>query len=274
MLWIAAGAWLTAVLMTLPAPRSPVATAGEAIQALALVIVAAVSAWTAYRARGLVVFVAIAAVVSFLAEACSIATGFPFGHYTHHTAGPAPLGVPIPVVAGWVVLAWLAWTVARALTRGESGVIETRDRFTTPLVAAFVLGGYDFVLDPVAGTVRGLYSYASPSGQFGVPLTNFLGWLLTGWVICQLFALVERRVLPAQSTTVRAGLLVPCLIWLLSAFVPYASRPYAHDDIVIRGDRRFVTEDIYQASLASALFTMVPLAGLALLRLTRKPAAR
>lgn len=268
-LWGAATVWLIAVAVTALAPHSPVAPAAEGIESLGLVVAAGISAWTSYRWRGLALFAVIAVVVSFASEACSIATGFPFGHYTHHLGGPKPLGVPVAVISGWVVLAWLAWTVARVLTDSASGLVGRGDRFLTPLVGAFVLAGYDFVLDPVAGTVRGLYTYASPSGQFGVPLSNFLGWLLTGWVIFQVFALFENRVLPAQAPATRAHLLVPILIWLLSAFVPYLARPYAHSDIVVRGDRRFVTADIYDASLASGLFVMVPVALVALIRLAR-----
>ncbi len=44
------------------------------------------------------------------------------------------------------------------------------NRFTTPLVASFILTGYDYAFDPIVTTVLGRASYRSPSGYFGVPL--------------------------------------------------------------------------------------------------------
>ncbi|WP_019926616.1 carotenoid biosynthesis protein [Nocardia sp. BMG111209] len=258
----AAGLWLIATAITVPVTRSAVASTAEAVAGLALAVLAATTAWLHYGGRGLATFTVIAAVVSFAAESCSIATGFPFGHYVHHQPGPKLLGVPPSVVVGWVVLAWLAWLLARTVTGADTASEPTR-RYLVPLVAAFIVGGYDFVLDPVAGTVRNLYSYDSPSGLFGVPLSNFFGWLLTSWLIFQIFALVRRG--PATPTRIPRYLVA--IVWLISAAVPYLARTYPHDPTVTRGNRTFVTADIYDGSLAAGLFVMVPIALLALIRL-------
>jgi uncharacterized membrane protein len=81
-------------------------------------------------------------------EAISIATGFPFGSYTHHLPGVKPLGVPLVALAGWIMFSWLAWALARLIMRPVAATaVGGAERFTTPIVATFILGGYDLVYD-------------------------------------------------------------------------------------------------------------------------------
>jgi uncharacterized membrane protein len=71
------------------------------------------------------------------------------------------------------------------------------------------LGGYDQAAYPVAATVHALYSYR-PERLFGVPLVNILGWLLTGWLAMQLFALAEPHLTVRLSLNGKAIGWAPC----------------------------------------------------------------
>lgn len=196
--WILLALNLLAVVVMVVRPS--LATQAGAAQTGLLLLFVILHAWLGYTARGMAAFVVIAGVVAFTLEAISIATGFPFGSYTHHLPGLKPLGVPLVALAGWIMFSWLAWALARLIMRPVASVaIGGAERFTTPIVATFILGGYDLVNDPIGATAHNWYSYDHPTGALGVPLTNYLGWLLTGWVIFQLVALIETRFPDAPS---------------------------------------------------------------------------
>lgn len=209
--WCVVAVWLAATVTAALSTGSPIHDAAEAISGAALAVFVLLHTLTLYKPAGAVAYVAIAVTVAFGLEACSIATGFPFGFYTHYAEGPRALGVPFTVVAAWVILGWVAWILARVI------VGECRSRrlclVATPLVATLVVGGYDLVIDPIGSYVLHMYSYRSPSGVLGVPLNNYAGWLITGWVLFQTFALTERRWRREPSGSTRSVLWMPAVIW-------------------------------------------------------------
>lgn len=255
LVWPTFAIWAIACLAGAALAGSTIGSVAAGVQALFLIILVAIHGSATIGWRGIGTFVAIVAPVTFLLEASSIATGFPFGFYVHHMAGPSLLGVPAVVVTGYVLLGWIAWNVACALIRvsGSSGPF---DRLTMPIVAAFVLAGYDFVVDPINATALHLYSYRHPGGTFGVPLTNFLGWLFTGWVAFQIFSLVE----PRRTGTATTGLslaLLPCLVWVVIAAQYPILLAHAPTGLSVVGDRHYVTVDIYTFAVSASLFAML-----------------
>lgn len=226
------------------------------LQALFLIVFVTVHAISSDGWRNFLVYFGLATGVSFVLEATSIAYGFPFGFYTHHAAGPKPLGVPLHVPLGYVFLGWLAWSLAKLLVRRDASGGNGAQRFTTPIVAALILMGYDFAYDPIGSTARGMWSYRDPSGYFGVPLSNFLGWLLTGWIFYQSYALIERPARQEGASPGRSFWLLPCAIWG-AMFVQYPLlRAGTSGGTSTVGGRTFIIADIYDASIAAGSLTM------------------
>jgi putative membrane protein len=62
-----------------------------------------------------------------------------------------------------------------------------------PVVAAFVMTQWDLLMDAPNSTIAKIWVWHEGRGVFGVPLSNYLGWLLTSWLIFQAFALYLRR---------------------------------------------------------------------------------
>ena len=238
------------------------------LQAFALLLFVVMHAALSNSWRGFCAFFAIAIIVSFAFEASSIATGFPFGSYHHNAPGPKPLGVPMAVPIYYALLGWLAWTLARLIIRRHPWDAAGQNRFTTPIVATFILAGYDFAFDAIGSTVMKMYTYDNPSGYFGVPLSNFLGWLLTGWVFFQLFALVEEQ-FPAMRRVIlqKEFWLMPCLVWGIEALQYPIKHALAPAGTVAVAGRVFITSDIYEASVVVSLLTMLFAATTAALRL-------
>ncbi len=108
------------------------------------------------------------------AEAIGVHTGFPFGDYRYTgTLGAEVLGVPVLVPLAWIMMCWPALLVGRALA-GRRGWL------VVPL-GAWALASWDVFLDPQM-VDAGHWVWADPTpalpGVTGVPVTNYLGWLV------------------------------------------------------------------------------------------------
>lgn len=154
-----------------------------------------------YRLRDLLVFAAITLVVSNLFENLSVLTGFPFGHY-HYTdnLGPKLLLVPVLIGPAYVGTGYLAWTIARVIAGATRSQLSGYLTVTVPLLAAFMMVSWDLAFDPLFSTVGQGWIWREGGSYFGVPFSNFMGWLLTTFVFLQLFALYLKARPKAQRT--------------------------------------------------------------------------
>lgn len=81
----------------------------------------------------------------FLAEVLGVQTGFPFGRYSYSKAlGPSAAGVPVTIACAWLILLLFARDLA-ARTSGR--------RWRAVATGAFIMTGFDLLIDPVATDV-------------------------------------------------------------------------------------------------------------------------
>ena len=113
--------------------------------------------------------------MALVAELSSTRTGFPFGlyHYTGLTRGRE-------LFMSFIFLAYAAFCLARLALAGRAVA-----RWVMALAAGVLMMALDVVIDPLA--VRGdrwflgpLFAYDEPGVYFGVPLSNFGGWVIVG----------------------------------------------------------------------------------------------
>jgi putative membrane protein len=169
-------------------------------------------------------YTVLAYAVAFLCEWSSAvaATGFPFGlyYYINHT-GDRELwvaGVPFMDSLSFTFLSYVSWELATTLLgrlnaswrdvqvmNGD----EVRNRWSTALLAAFLMMYLDIIIDPVA--LRGdrwflgkIYYYPDGGSYFGITIANFLGWYFVCFVIVRLFALIEKLVF-ARASNLKSG---------------------------------------------------------------------
>ena len=120
--------------------------------------------------------------VAFLAELSSTRTGIPFGlyHYTGGTRGQELFISDVPFFdsLSFTFLAYASFCLARSV-RSRSGALSLA------LLAGALMMLLDVVIDPLS--VRGdrwflgrIFWYHSGGVYFGVPLSNFAGWLIVG----------------------------------------------------------------------------------------------
>ena len=159
---------------------------------------------------------------AFVCEFSSTRTGIPFGwyHYNGSTMGQELYLFNIPFMASisFSFLLYAAYCVALCLflpiEQSSSSTpsllkplrfdLLARTSWPVLLCTAFLFAYIDMVIDPAA--LRGarwflgkIYYYPDPGFHFGVPLANYVGWAVVGFISLAIYFPLERR-LPARST--------------------------------------------------------------------------
>lgn len=134
-------------------------------------------------------YLGITLVTSFAIEAIGVATQFPFGAYAYGDAlGIALLGVPLIIPLAWSMMAYPILLATQRLT-GPG--------LPTILVGGWLFASWDLFLDPQM-VQAGYWSWSSSGwtlpGVEGIPLQNFLGWLLAGFALMALLERLPRKV--------------------------------------------------------------------------------
>ena len=111
-------------------------------------------------------------VLPLLVEAYAVSSGIPYGEFSYSDGlGFKLLGL-VPVSVSFAYLPMLL------------GVVAIAGRFGTGIGVRSALGGVvsvivDLVIDP-ATVAGGLWVWLDGGAYFGVPVSNYVGWLITG----------------------------------------------------------------------------------------------
>lgn len=147
-----------------------------------------------YCWRGVLVFTGLCLGVATLFESTSLRTGFPFGHYRFtELMGPKIFDLPILLALAYMGMGYLSWTVSLAILGSEERPVSGRRMFLLPLLASVVMTTWDLSMEAVWADVDRAWLWQDGGSYYGVPISNFFGWLLTAYVFYQLFALYPRK---------------------------------------------------------------------------------
>jgi uncharacterized membrane protein len=151
---------------------------------------AAVHGARIYRSRGIIVFTLLCVAVGTFFEILSLRTGFPFGHYRFtDLMGPAVFGVPILLALAYVGMGYLSWVLGLAILQLHNQELSGRNLVVLPVVASFIMTAWDLSMEPVWAAIDHAWVWRDGGPYYGVPISNFFGWLLTTYIFYQLFAL-------------------------------------------------------------------------------------
>ena len=138
---------------------------------------------------------AICVAITFAMENLGALTGFPFGNYHFEVGADLPHVGVIPVIVGplWFGMGYFSWIVAGTLLGAPARPGSQFELLAWPIVAAFAMTQWDVVMDPPLSTISKAWIWHDGGAHFGVPLSNYAGWLLTSWLFYQAFALYLAR---------------------------------------------------------------------------------
>ncbi|MGZ3290920.1 MAG: carotenoid biosynthesis protein, partial [Xanthobacteraceae bacterium] len=220
----------------------------------------------------------VAFVVSWSYETLSILTGFPFGHYVYtDKLGPKLWLVPLLIMPAYFSMGYIAWTLGHVLVDRFDDRLAGPEVVLVPALASFVMVMWDLCIDPASSTISGAWIWRDGGGYFGVPLVNFLGWYLCVFTIYLVFALYLRRAGEGTSAAhlgERSTWALPAVMYA-AVMLPRLIEPLAGGDsveVTSHDGHVWWTGDIHTASALVALFTMLFVTLLALVRVSRSPA--
>ncbi|CAN5403872.1 hypothetical protein BH10ACI3_BH10ACI3_07180 [soil metagenome] len=199
--------------------------------------------------RDAIILFAAVGILALTIETLAIVTGFPYGHFGYSDL----LGYRLFGYTPWTVA--LAWTplvlAAYAVARRTIGNVVLR-----MILVAVLLVIFDLVIDPGAVKI-GFWRYEGGGSFYGVPWSNFAGWLFSGAiaaVVLEIFTAIRKPLLSAPAQLISSsffiiffwtaiaffsGMYAPVFIGLivLSTFAAwYARYHYAFDDMVVMVD--------------------------------------
>ena len=227
-----------------------------------------------FNLRELGAFAITCFVISNLFENTSVLYGFPFGPFHHsEITGPRLFNIPWLATPTYMALGYVSWMVTQVLL-SRLGRSQWKEQiFTAPLIAAFVFSTWDLCNDAVFHTVNKAFFYHNPGPWFGVPLSNFLGWLFTTFIFYSIFSFyLSRR--PARATTVPT---LPKAYWL-QAVMLYATNALASIyrntngrsfSITLDNGDTWQSQAIYTSMTIVTIFTMGFITLLALIQLKK-----
>ena len=218
----------------------------------------AVKMWLGLRDAALL-FVVLG-VLALVIETSAIITGFPYGHFGYSDLlGYRLFGyTPWTVFLAWTPLVLAAYSIASRLFEKQLTAKSYRPaaRFYRVLLTAVTLVVFDLVLDPGAVKI-GFWRYEGGGFYYGVPVSNFVGWLFSGviaGIVLEIFSLIKKPLLPAPAQMISSAFFI-ISFWTFIAFFSgmywplaigivviavlaafYAKYHYAFDDMIVYVD--------------------------------------
>lgn len=137
-------------------------------------------------------------------------TGFPFGAYSYtNVLQPQLGGVPIAIPLAWLMMMPSAWAVAWLLTGSRSRVLFV-------LVSALAFTVWDLFLDPqMVGWNIWQFEGVQGFTYFGIPWSNYAGWLFASGAITALCLPLLWTPLQAKQLPLRPALILYGVTWVL-----------------------------------------------------------
>jgi bisanhydrobacterioruberin hydratase len=193
-----------AAYFTVRFPNTPGAGVGSFVSTLFIAFPSFIALWRYLGSKVAALSLLSLSVLGFAVETIGVATGFPYGpFYYGGSLGPKVAGlVPFLLPLSWVPLVLGAVAATSRFASGAGSRVfpyslgersEPRSEATRwVLSAAVLLALVDGVLDPGAAAL-GFWVWPEGGIYYGVPMTNYLGWLFSSSLAAALLIVLGRR---------------------------------------------------------------------------------
>ena len=192
LLLAASALFFGAAYFTVRFPDVPGAGIASFISTLLIALPSFVALWRYLGLRRAVLALLALSAFGYAIETTGVATGFPYGPFYYGDAlGPKVAGlVPYLLPLSWVPLV-LGAVAATAPTVPEKEYVSRR-RVLWVFYAAVLLTLVDGVLDPGAASL-GFWVWPDGGPYYGVPVSNYFGWLLSSSLAAAILLALGRR---------------------------------------------------------------------------------
>ena len=123
--------------------------------------------------------------IGFFFELIGVNYGIPFGKYEYTAfSSTTILSVPIPIVFAWGIYITVTYQVCRYLLNK----LQVKNNYLIYVITPFLMVNIDIAVDPLM-VERGLWRWAEhfPFKLFEIPLTNFVGWYITSFLMLTIY---------------------------------------------------------------------------------------
>lgn len=168
----------------------------------------------------------------------------------------------------WIMLVYFAigyisWSAVQVLVGKMQNRLHGKDKFIIPFTVAIVMTMFDLCRDPLSSTSTGTWVWPQGGDYFGVPLSNFSGWVFTVYVFMQIFALyISGKTGRKESVEIvlERGYWLKCILLYLCMGVSIIMLALTSE-----GEYQYIYNDMALISV----FTMVFVAWIALVSLEK-----
>lgn len=150
------------------------------------------------------VLLGVGALIGFASEFIGVHFGFLFSPYRYtDVLQPQAAGVPLPMIAAWLVLLGYVREMLRTFSLPVWGRI---------FLGASWMTAIDLIIDPLAANNLGYWVWEQGGLYYGIPWRNFLGWFVVSIVIFS----VMGRPAEANKWARRVGMSVVLFFTIIS----------------------------------------------------------
>ena len=164
------------------------------------------------------IFLAVAAVLGWLAEQAGSTMGWFFGDYTYtEVLGPRLGAVPIVIPLMWFGLAYIGFLMASLAVWRRPAPPDSgwKAGALAAFLAAMIVTAFDLGADPYFVYILKAWIMAEKDGDwFGETVKGFEGWMIVSFTIVAVFqAIAKPRMVAADGRIARRAALVPILLY-------------------------------------------------------------
>ncbi len=163
-------------------------------------------AFAKFGARNAIIFLILVFLVSLGAEfvGANLANNLEGAYKYSPMLGWQIFNVPLLVILMWTAVIYLSYQVSEHITnfRFTSTTLFIQRfwvSFWSALLTSLIVVAWDFALEPLAINM-GWWSWVNPGDYFGVPITNFFGWIAISFTAVFIYKIFFEREHPEKET--------------------------------------------------------------------------
>ena len=203
-----------------------------------------------YGFKNMFIWFIVTWIISNFFEGLSVKMGFPFGNYHYTAPGPRIFEVPVYIMIAYFGIVYVSWTVTQSLLAQFNEKIQGFMKFVLPISTAIVMTMWDLSTDVVSSQLVKTWIWEDGGGFFGVPISNFVGWVFVVYCFMQVFTLFISN----KNYDVSKDNVTSKKVYWLQATIVYLIMGLG---LVLEGFTQKNNVDIYQSMAMISVFTVV-----------------